>query len=257
MGVMRARLTYLVVAMLVLMPHALSAQSRVFLSREALDSIVKPQNSHKAVGVLAVLPKSVELGEIGDDEMVYFNFEVRNTTQRPITITEFRPSCGCIKVNTAPQSIEPETALTVRAAFNPAGRNSAFSYRINIYTDLDNELPTERVMVEGRVVNDDIWLHLPQRMGLLRLSRKEVELTSRGEERIVVANSGEGDMTITARSTVEGLNLRCEPEVLPPNSEGEIVIWYRGDASELNTILILEGVSASPAESFIKVKIKR
>ncbi|MBO7190483.1 MAG: DUF1573 domain-containing protein [Alistipes sp.] len=254
---MRARLIYLVVAVLVLMPISLSAQSRALLSREALDSLVNPSNSPKAVGSLSLSQSTIDLGNIEDDEVVYFNFEVRNLSQRTITITEFRPSCSCIKVLSKPQSIAPDATFRVSASFNPAGRSSAFGYRVNIYTDLDSQLPSERVMVEGRVVNDDVWLHLPYRAGVLRLSRKEVTLTSRGEERIVVANSGDKPITITAKPTVEGLSLRCEPEVLQPGCEGEIVVWYRGDMdSELDTILILEGVEASPIESVIKIKLR-
>lgn len=256
--VMRLKAIYFVVALLAIVPMSLSAQSRGFLSREALDSLVNPCNSAKAAGVLTLSHSTIALGEIEGDEVVYFNFELRNTSQHCAAITEFRPSCSCIKVATKPQSVAPNSTLRVSASFNPAGRSSGFSYRINIYTDLDGDLPTERVMVEGSVKSDDKWLHLPQRAGALRLSRKEVTIVSRGEERIAVANSGDKAVTITARPTVEGLSLRCEPERLMPDSEGNIFIGFRGDvASELNTIVILEGVEASPAESMIKVTIKR
>lgn len=255
---MRAIVTYFVVAILALLPLSLSAQSRGFLSREALDSLVNPENSAKAANMLLVSPATVKLGEISEDEPVYFNFEVKNTSTTSVTITEFRPSCGCIKVHTKPQSIAPNTTLRVSASFNPAGRSSAFRYRVNIYTNLDSELPTERVMVEGCVVSDDKWQHLPKRAGDLRLSRNEVELSSRGQERIAVANSGDKAITIVAKSTIEGLSLRCEPKVLAPGSEGNIFIEYRGDVtSDLTTILILEGVEASPSQRTIKVKLKR
>lgn len=255
---MRKSLRCLVVAMLAFVPISLSAQSRGFLSRETLDSLVNPHNSEKGAGALVVSPAIVDLGDVEASEPVYFNFEVSNATAKPITITEFRSSCGCIKVQTKPQSLEPKAALRVGASFNPAGRSSEFSYRVNIYTDLDNELPTQRVTVMGSVVNDDEWLHLPQRAGALRLSRKEVTLTSRGEERIAVANSGDKPMTITAKPTIEGLALRCEPEVMMPGCEGDIFIGYKGDiSSELTTILILEGVEASPTQRMIKVTIKR
>ena len=255
---MRAVVPYLVVAMLALLPLSLSAQSRGFISREALDSLVNPKNSTKGTGALLVSPSTVELGEISGDELVYFNFEVKNISSKRITITEFRSSCGCVEVFSKPQSIAPNATFKVRASFNPSGRSSAFSYRVNLYTDLDSELPTERVTVVGNVISDDEWQHLPKRAGALRLSRNEVVLNSRGEERIVVANSGDKAITITAKPTVDGLSLRCEPAVLMPGSEGNIFIGYKGTiASDLTTILILEGVEASPAERMIKVKLKR
>lgn len=256
--VMRFNLAYLVAIVLVFSPVSLLAQSRGFISREALDSLVNPNNSERGAGALLLSHTTVELGDIDSSERVYFGFEVKNTTNRPVAITEFRTSCGCIEVQTRPQSIEPGATLMVGACFNPVGRSSAFSYRVNLYTNLDSELPTERVMVTGRVVSEDKWSHLPMRMGALRLSRKEVTLDSQGQERIAVANGGDCAVTVTAKSTVEGLVLRCEPEVLGPNQEGDIFIRYGGDIfHDLTTILIIEGVEASPAERIIKVKLKR
>ena len=255
---MRARVICLVGVLLALVPITLSAQSRGFLSREQLDSLVKPENSAKAMGALELSHNTIELGDIDDSEEVYFNFELRNTTQNPITITEFRSSCGCVRVQTKPQTIEPNAVLRVGANFDPAGRSTEFHYRVNIYTDLDCEFPTERVMVTGRVVCDDEWLHLPEHAGTLRLSRKEVTINSRGEERIAVAKSGNKTITLAAKSTIEGLSLRCEPEVLMPNKEGNIYIEYTGHIPlDLTTILILEGVEASPTERVIKVTINR
>lgn len=255
---MRLRVAYLIVTILSLSPLSLSAQSGGILSRKELDSLVNPQNSAKGAGVLLVAPTTIELGEIDETEIVYFNFEIKNTSQRRVTITEFRPSCGCIEVQTKPQSIAPDATLRVSANFNPTGRSSEFSYRVNIYTDLDSSLPTERVMVEGSVVSNDEWQHLPKRAGVLRLSRKEVVLNSRGEERIAVANSGDKVLKITAKPTLEGLSLRCEPQVLMPGCEGDIFVRYSGDiALDLSTILILDGVDASPMERTIKIKLTR
>ena len=108
------------------------------------------------------------------------------------------------------------------------------------------------------MLSSDLWMHLPERAGDLRLSRREVIVTSRGSESIVVANSGDGVVQVSAKPTVEGLSLRCEPEVLEPRQEGKIFIEYRGVvAADLDTILILEGVEASPAQRMIKVKLKR
>lgn len=256
--VMRAKIAYLLVAMLVFLPFSLSAQSNGFLSREALDSLVNPSNSKKGVGALALSHSTIDLGEIEESDVVYFNFELKNLMSKPIAITEFRSSCGCIGVQTRPQSIDPNGLLRVGAAFSPARRSGSFSYRVNIYTDLDGELPTEQVVVKGSVVSDDKWQHLPYSAGVLRLSRMDVELNSSGQERIAVANSSSEAITITATSTVEGLVLRCEPEILQPDSEGNIFIYYRGDiTSEFKTMLILEGVEASPSQRIIKVKYKR
>lgn len=255
---MRVGLRYLVVALLAILPLSLSAQSRGFLSREELDSLVNPKKSAKAAGVLDLSPEIIELGEVDDKELVYFAFELKNSSCEAVTITEFRSSCGCVKLHTKPQTIEPNQTLRVNASFNPAGRSTEFRYRVNIYTSLDSDLPTAHVWVEGKVLSSDLWMHLPERAGDLRLSRREVIVTSRGSESIVVANSGDELVQISVKPTVEGLSLRCEPEVLEPRQEGKIFIEYRGViAADLDTILILEGIEASPTQRMIKVKLKR
>jgi hypothetical protein len=148
--------------------------------------------------------------------------------------------------------------ITVEAHFNPEGRNGGFRQKILLYTDLDDKLPTEQLTIEGVIENDDEWLHLPYCMGELRMSRKEMTITSRGEERISVANSGDKPMRLRATTTVAGLYMRTEPEVINPGMEGDIVVVYDNEPiGEINTILIIEGINAMPSERMIKVKIKR
>ena len=72
------RKLYIYAAMLIAGALSLSAQSRGFLSREALDSLVNPKNSTKALGVLTLSHSTIALGEIEGDDTVYFNFELRN-----------------------------------------------------------------------------------------------------------------------------------------------------------------------------------
>lgn len=243
---------------LLIAPYGLWAQSNRIPTRQELDSLVNPPQSTKGAGALIAEPRTIELGTIEGEELVNFSFELRNTTEQKITVTHMRPSCGCITVMTEPTSIEPNASLSVVARFNPAGRSSSFRYTIKIYTDLDSALPTEQVTLTGDVHSTDEWQHLPKRAGALRLSRKEVIINGEGEERIAVANSSDRAIELTSRSTIAGLTLRCEPQVLEPGGEGDIVISYRGEATTtLNTMLILEGISATPSERMIRVTIKR
>lgn len=237
-----------------------SAQGRGFLSRAALDSLVNPSVSTKATGILECKEGVVNVGTISDESVVKVRYLVRNTSNRSVVITQLRSSCGCLKVATSPTAIEPNGSVEVVANFDPKGRNSSFRYNILLYTELDNTYPSLRLTLEGKVESSDSWSHLPYRMGGLRLSRKEVTINSRGVERIACANSTDSPMRLSARSTVAGLALCTEPEVIAPNSEADIVISYdpaAALAAELRTILIVEGIEASPTERMITITITK
>ena len=237
-----------------------SAQGRGFLSREALDSLVNPSVSTKATGILECKEGVVNVGTISDESVVEVRYLVRNTSNRSVVITQLRSSCGCLKVATSPTAIEPNGSVEVVANFDPKGRNSSFRYNILLYTELDNTYPSLRLTLVGEVESHDSWSHLPYRMGGLRLSRKEVTINSRGVERIACANSTDSPMRLSARETVAGLSLRTEPEVIAPNSEADIVISYdpaAALATELRTMLIVEGIEAPPTERMITITITK
>lgn len=246
------------VIMLLYLPVVAMAQGRNLPTRQQLDSLVNPKQSTKAAGALRVDGRHKNIGTIGAEDVVRVTFTLHNIASQPVTITQLRSSCSCFKVVTKPTVIDVGGMITVEAHFNPEGRNGGFRQKILLYTDLDDKLPTEQLTIEGVIENDDKWLHLPYCMGELRMSRKEMTITSRGEERISVANSGDKPMRLRATTTVAGLYMRTEPEIINPGMEGDIVVVYDNEPiGEINTILIIEGINAMPSERMIKVKIKR
>ena len=251
---------YIAVALMFIAMEA-GAQERRVLSREELDALVNPTLSEVAVGAIVAEPATRNMGEVADSERVNTYFVLRNTSTEAIEITELRSSCSCLKVTTPITRIEAGESITLRAEFNPTGRNGGFSIPILLYTPLDTKHPTLRLTVEGSVVATDEWSHLPQRMGTLRLSRKSVVFDRNTRtERIAVVNVGENGVTLSAKPTAEGITLRTEPELLQPNEEGDIVITYSPTQEairDIETAIIVEGCgTARPSERMIKITIK-
>ena len=238
------------------------AQERKIVSRAELDALVNPTLSETAQGAIIAEPATRNMGEVADSATINADFTLRNTTSEAIEVTAIRSSCSCLKVVTPIARIEAEECVTLRAEFNPAGRNGGFSIPILLYTTLDTKHPTVRLVVEGCVIASDEWSHLPQSMGTLRLSRKSVTFDSTTRtERIRVANIGDTPLRISATSTIEGIALRTEPEVLQPNEEGDIIITYAPSAEpkhDIESAIIVEGCGAArPTERMIKITIKR
>ncbi len=238
------------------------AQERRVLSRAELDALVNPTLSEVAQGSIIAEPATRNMGEVADSAMISTDFTLRNTTSEAIEVTAIRSSCSCLKVVTPITRIEAGESVTLRAEFNPAGRNGGFSIPILLYTTLDTKRPTVRLVVEGCVIASDEWSHLPRSMGTLRLSRKSVTFDrDTRTERIRVANTGDTPLRISATSTIEGIALRTEPEVLQPNDEGDIIITYAPSAEpkhDIESAIIVEGCGAArPTERMIKITIKR
>ncbi len=251
---------YIAVA-LVFVAIEVGAQERKILSRAELDALVNPTLSEVAQGAIVAEPTTRNMGEVADTDKVNAYFTLRNTTTEAIEITEVRSSCSCLKVVTPITRIEAKESVTLRAEFNPEGRNGGFSIPILLYTPLDSAHPTLRLVVEGSVMATDEWAHLPERMGTLRLSRRSVTFDSNTRtERIAVANVGDTPIRLSVRPTTEGISLRTEPEVLMPNAEGDIVIIYSPTTEprhDIETAIIVEGCgTARPTERMIKITIK-
>ena len=246
-------------AVLICLPLVAMAQ-RDFPTRQQLDSLVNPTQSKSAAGALVADTKERNVGTIGTEEVLRLNYTLMNTTSQPITITEIRSSCSCLRVATKPQVVKSKESVTIEAQLSTKGRSGEFRHNIFVYTHLDTSHPTERLSVRGTIENIDEWLHLPKQMGPLRVTRKEVTITGRGEERIAVANTSTKGVTLTALSTIEGLSLRTEPKVIEAGKEGDIVICYNPTTAprhDIETMLIVEGVEASPRERTIRITIKR
>lgn len=258
--------TLMLAAAMVATAHSAEAQTRTSLSRAAIDSLVNPTLSTKAQGALRAECEVIDVGKCDDTTMHNIDFEIRNTSGKELTITALRASCSCLKVTTAPQRLAKDATLTLTTKLNTAGRNGEFNHNILVYTSEDELLPTLRLTIRGYVEQSDRWQHLPESAGTLRMSRRSVtldnvEVGSRRHERIACANSGTCALRLHYQSTVRGLELRCEPEILEPGCEGNIIISYTPQGEqpidEWRTALLIEGVDASPSERMIDVKIRR
>ena len=234
----------------------------IMLSRAALDSLVHPILSTTAKGAIKGVEAHKNIGTIDNTKSHRVRFTIRNTTTESIAISNIRSTCSCLKVLEWPTTLQAAEAYDIIAEFNPRGRSGEFEVDILLYTTLDKVHPTERLTLSGYVNNSDEWSHLRYTIGGLRISRREVSITltnsGRGEERIACANSTEHSMSISARSTVDGLSLHCEPQTLQAGEEGDIVIRYcpTTPQRDFETILMVEGAGGTASERMIRVRVE-
>lgn len=241
--------------------HAV-AQDVPMLSRAALDSLVHPQLAPQGNKLLQAEKESIGLGVIGDEGIYRASFKLRNTSKDRITINALRSTCSCLVVKSSLESIAPNKEASIDVEYNPAGRSGKFSADLLVYSSIDELRPTLRLNLYGEIESSDEWSHLPESMGVLRLSRKNVRFDSNTlTERIAVANTSNRVVVLSYMPTIEGITLHTEPAQLAPNSEGDIVINYRPSGyltQEIESMLIIDGCGTThPTDRMIKITIKR
>lgn len=239
------------------------AQVRTLPTRNEIDAMIHPTLSTTAER--GIRGESITIGEIDGAQSIAVHFTLHNTTNRCVAISEFSTLCNCLRVTTAPRSLQAGESMSIEAQFDPMGRVGVFEHPIYVYTSLDEHNPTECLMLYGEVTTADSFAHLRYRMGELRLSRTTVTLDgvkvgATRSERIMVANSGNSDMVLRAKPSIEGLMFSTTPTTLRPGEEGEITISYTPDelpTYNIETVIVVEGCEARPTERMIKITIKR
>lgn len=241
------------------------AQVRTLPTREEIDEVIHPSLSTIAERGIRADSNTIDVGEVDSSESITISFTLRNNTNQSIAITALNSTCSCLDISTPCRVLHGGESMTLEAIYNPAGRIGEFEQMVYVYTSLDEHSPTEQLTISGKVTTTDSFPHLRYRMGALRLSRTTVTLDgvkvgATRSERIVVANSGDSDITLGATTTIEGLQFKATPATLRPGKEGEITISYTPEElplHDIETALVVEGCEARPTERMIKITIKR
>jgi hypothetical protein len=74
-----------------------------------------------------------DFGTINEvDGRVSFDFEFKNISNKPVTLTNVQASCGCTTPNWPKEPIAPGKKSYITATYNPAGRPGNFNKSITI-----------------------------------------------------------------------------------------------------------------------------
>lgn len=236
------------------------------LTREQIDSIVHPVLHAEAAKILCADNSSYNLGKMSEsDSPVSRIFRLRNVSNDSQRIVRVRTSCGCTAAVFDSTLIAPGKDVAITLTYNPKNRPGTIDVDAFVYIEGNARQPMARLSLYGEVIDDDLWRHLPQSMGTLRLKRKEVrfaELPATGKTtmRILCANSGVKPLKLTSRILPPYAALHTEPSVIPPGGEADLVITIDVDRlpsteGEIHTSLIVEGVGGKPSERTLQLMI--
>lgn len=237
------------------------------LSRAQIDSIVNPTLHAEACKLLQVTASAYDLGRLSEnDKPVSHTFTLRNVSGTAQRISRVRTTCGCTLAAFDSTFIAPGGEASVTLTYNPKNRPGTIDVDAFVYIDGYERQPMARLSLYGDVVDADVWSHLPESMGALRLKRKEVrftELPIKGKTtmRILCANSGAQPLTLSSKIHPLYATLHTEPAVIAPGAEADLVVTIDVDRlpkkeGDIEALLVVEGVGGKPSERTLRLVIK-
>jgi hypothetical protein len=81
--------------------------------------------------------ETVEVGEIPQGTPKIIEFEFKNTSDKPVLITNVRPGCGCTNADYTKESIAPGKIGFVKATFN-ASNPGTFTKTVTVTTSAED-----------------------------------------------------------------------------------------------------------------------
>lgn len=94
-----------------------------------------------------------EFGTIEQGKPVSYEFTFTNTTNKDITLTNVKASCGCTATNYTKTAVKPGEKGTVTATYNAAA-GGAFHKTVTVMTSEENAAP-KIITIKGTVKTND------------------------------------------------------------------------------------------------------
>ena len=237
-----------------------SGQLRI-IPREKVESVADPRLSEESSSMFFETRHIVAEPMNEDDTPKSFIYRFENKGSEPLNGIRMVTTCSCMTASVSAREILPGQKGEIQVMYNPKGHPGRFERKVFVYTDA-HEDPAAVLRLAVEVDNgSDMSLDWPLQMGTIRLRNDVVEFRSdvRSVERLSFINLGAKALKLECETSFlpSGIFFRCEPEVVQPGNEGQIVITYdpsRG-SSVRNATVILKGLGMPPSRSSVKVVI--
>ncbi|MGL5937536.1 MAG: DUF1573 domain-containing protein [Phocaeicola sp.] len=176
---------------------------------------------------------TIDLGGVLWKNPATINYQVKNTGNKPLVLSNVTTSCGCTEVVWTQNSIEPGESGVIVTTFD-AQSLGRFQKSVGVYCNAD--VKPIYLMLKGEVTTDitKVTSLLPYQIGHVRLNKNHLEFdeVSRGEQQtieIMVANVSEEPYLPILMHLPPYLTAEAFPEELAPNSMGKIVVTLHSD----------------------------
>lgn len=243
-------------------------QPQRVLTRAEMEALVNPPLLKGADRLLRFDSLRLHFGVLDEKAApVTVRYPFRNVSSQPVTLTRIATTCGCTVASFSKEPLAPGESSVITLTFRPANKAGTVDESAFVYATCSAKSPVAKLSLSGRVISADEWRHLPQAMGALRLSRREVvfeavQPSQTPSERVVCANAGSVPLKIRAQLIPPYAQVHTEPEVIAPGCEADLVITLDGSrlpkpsGQEWSFSIILDGVQGRPSQRTLEVTVK-
>ncbi|AHM63492.1 hypothetical protein D770_26245 [Flammeovirgaceae bacterium 311] len=196
--------------------------------------LVERQGFEKKVSSFKFESSTHDFGDVPEDGgPVRYRFEFTNTGEVPVKVLEVKASCGCTTPEWSRDEIMPGQTGFVVAEYNPQNRPGQFHKTLTVNTNAEPNVSILNikgvVKPKPRTIEDDY----PNEMGKLRLKYRnfnmgKVTTEKPAVKKFEVYNQGDKPLVFNKKNVEapEYINIAFEPQTLPANGRGNIIITY-------------------------------
>ncbi len=170
----------------------------------------------------------MNVGEVLFQQSKTVRYELKNTGDKPLTITDVNPSCGCTKAEMSTSSIEPQETATLMVVFD-AQILGTFQKEIELRTNASED--PVYLTLQGRVVStaSEYEGDFPVEIGSVRLSTNNIEFDDVNvgdfpEAVLQIVNMGRKTYKPELMHLPPYLTARYQPEQLAGGRVGRIIL---------------------------------
>lgn len=206
--------------------------------------------------------KSYDFGTFSEDgDSPTCNFKFTNNGKEAVAIIHVQTTCGCAVASYTRTPIAPGQTGKISITYNPQGRPGKFNRSALVSFSGSNE--KVKLYISGMVTPGVERKHksFPYVMGELQLKTIGIRFNPmRGKEQeqnIVVVNSGKTPLRLQIHSSDSSLSGKMEPEILAPESMGEIRITRKANSTstQAKCIKLKENNTIPPHNGYIYINI--
>ena len=249
-----------IVAIMLCAAQLLSAQIRIIPQEKLLAAEPKAAENSS----LQFATEEVNFGTIDEMSGVWQGSAVAtNIGTEPISITQIKSTCGCLKAEMPKRVLAPKESVKVALKYYPRGHAGRVLQRVLLYANGATEQPSAILRLRGVVTaSADRSDDYPYSRGVLRLRQDTVRLSGEREVlRLAFMNGGSTELKLAVNANLlpKGMKVRFEPSEVAPKGEGEMVVEYVPTTEKSPAVfgkIYIEGLNLPPRQSVIDVILK-
>lgn len=122
----------------------------LFLSLFALVFAFQANAQTETGAVIKFKEKEVDFGDIKQGDKVSHTFELTNTGNTPLIISNVAATCGCTVPSWPKEPVAPGATAKIQVSFNSAGKMGAQNSVVRIYSNASE--PIEKISLKSNVL---------------------------------------------------------------------------------------------------------